>query len=122
MLLRSELYDLAEALDDRFKQLGGIEYLDESITYRRQLERFNRCPIGDDKRSSYLNDLAYALHDRFMQLGGLEDLEEAITYHRQALALRPDNSTFLDNLAYAVSTRFEQLGGMEDLEDRKSVV
>ena len=87
LLLESQLCNLANALYDRFEQLGGMEYLEESVTYFRQLQRFNRCPIRDDYRSAYLNGLAYAIHTRFEQLGGMEDLEEAITCHRQALAL-----------------------------------
>jgi hypothetical protein len=121
LLLESRLYNLSNALYDRFQQLGGIEYLEESIAYYRQLEWFNRCPIGDRNRSTSLNRLGNALTTRFEQLGGIEDLEEAITCHRQALALRPhghpDRSSSLNNLANAVSTRFQHLGGMEDLEE-----
>ena len=69
LLLMSRLYDLSDALYDRFMQLGGIEYLEESISYYRQLERFNRCPIGDRNRSITLNQLGNALIARFMHLG-----------------------------------------------------
>ena len=34
---------------------------EESITHYRQLERFNRCTIGDHNRSAYLNNLASAM-------------------------------------------------------------
>ena len=51
LLLGSKLNNLASALYDRFEQLGGIEYLEESITYYRQLERFDRFPIGDNRRT-----------------------------------------------------------------------
>ena len=64
------LDDLSCALYHRFQQLGGIEYLEESINCWRQ--GFNLCPIQDLNRSE--------------QLG---DSEEAITgtCHRQAVAL-----------------------------------
>ena len=79
--------DLSDALYDRFRQLGGIEYLEESITYYRQ--GFHLCTIGDPNCSASLNNLADALLTRFKQLGKKEDLEEAITCHHEALALRP---------------------------------
>jgi tetratricopeptide (TPR) repeat protein len=111
--------DLSNALFDRFQQLGGIEYLEESITYYRQ--QINLYPIGNPCRPSRLNNLAIIVCTRFEQLGRMEDLEEAITCHREALALcphgHPDHLSSLSNLGGAVSTRFEQLGRMEDLEE-----
>ena len=111
------LNDLSNALYHRFEQQGGIEYLEESITYFRQ--GLNLCPIWDPKRSVFLNNFATAMTTRFEQLGRMDDLEEAITCHRQSLALRPhghpDHSLYLDNLATAVFTRFQQLGRMDDL-------
>ena len=99
--------------------LGGIQYLEESISCWRQ--SLNLCPIEDPIHSFLLNNFAAAVSTRFDQLGRMEDLEEAITCHRQALVLRPhghpDRSSSLNNLANAVSTRFEQLGRMEDLEE-----
>ena len=121
LLLSTRLRDLSNALYDRFEQHGGIEYLGEAITHYRQLERFNRYPIGDHNRLTTLSNLAIAVQTRFNQLGNLDDLEEAITCYRQALALRshghPNHSDSLNNLADALSTRFEQLGGIEDLEE-----
>ena len=84
---RQMLDDLSNALYHCFQQLGGIEYLDESITLRRQ--SLNLCPIGDPNRSVILNNFAAAMTDRFKQLGRTEDLEEAIACCRQALALQP---------------------------------
>ena len=84
--LRLLLDNLSNALYDRFRQLGGIAYLEESIAYYHQT--FDLCPIGHPDRSSSLNNLATAVSTRFEQLGGMEDLEEGITCHRQALALR----------------------------------
>ena len=112
------LNDLSYALYNRFQQLGGEEYLEESITYYRQ--RLNLCPIGDPNHSASLNNLGCAVTTRFQHLGRIEDLEEAITCHRQALTLFPQRhpyrSNSLNNLASAMSTRFEQLGGLDDLE------
>ena len=113
------LDDLSCALYDRFQKLGGIEYLEESITYYRQALALR--PHGHLNRSSSLNNLASAVFTRFEQLRRMEDLEEAIACHRQALVLRPhghlNRSSSLNNLASAVFTRFEQLGRMEDLEE-----
>ena len=118
MLFRS-LNDLSNALCDRFEQLGGIQYLEESITCSRQ--SLNLCPIGDPNRSVFLNNFAIAITKRFQQLGRMEDLEEAIICHRQALTLlpygHPDRSSSLNNFASAVCTRFQQSGRMEDLEE-----
>ena len=113
------IIDLASALFDRFQQQGGIEYLEESITYYRQ--SLNLHPIGNFNHSTILSNLANAVSTRFHQLGGMENLEEAITYYRQALALEPHGHprrpSTLNNLAIAASTRFRQLGGMKDLEE-----
>ena len=116
-LLRVWLDDLSKALYDRFRQLGGIEYLEESITYWRQ--SLNLCPITHPNRSDFLNNFATAMTTRFEQSGRMDDIEEAITCHRQVLTVRPDpnRSSSLDNLANAVSTRGKQLGKMEDLEE-----
>ena len=113
------LIDLSNALYHRFEEIGGIEYLEESITCFR--EGLNLCPIGNPNRSYCLNNFATAILTRFhwQQLGRMEDLEEAITSHRQALALRPhghpDRSFSLTNYASAMCTRFQQLGRMDDL-------
>ena len=110
------LEDLSKALYDRFLRLGGIEYLEESITCCRQ--RLNLCPIGDPNRTVFLNNFAITVWTRFEQLGGMEDLDEAISCHRQVLALFPHcDPISLNNLANAVSTRFRQLGRMADLEE-----
>ena len=113
------LDDLSNALYHRFQQLGGIEYLEESITCWRQ--SLNLCAIGDPNHSVLLNNFASALTTRYQQLGRMVDLEEAITCLRQAIALlphgHPNRSESLNYLANAVYTRFQQLGRTEDLED-----
>jgi len=113
------VFDLSNALFNRYLRLGGIEYLDESITYYHQ--EIDLCPTWSSLRPGCLNNLANAVLTRFEHLGRMEDLEEAITCHREALSLRPHGhprcSSSLNNLAGAVSTRFEQLGKMEDLEE-----
>ena len=113
------LMDLSNALYDRFEQLGGIEYLDESITSYRQM--INLSAIGSSDHIMCLNNLAVFVGSRFDELGRMEDLEEQIACHRQVLALLPqghrDRSTFFNNLAVALCTRFDQLGKMEDLDE-----
>ena len=107
------LNDLAIAVSTRFEQLGGMENLEESITYHRQALALR--PHGHPDRPSSLDNLAYAMSTRFQQFGRMENLEEAITCHRQALAvLPPDCSYPRHNLAIAVFTRFKQLGRMEE--------
>ena len=97
----------------------GIEYLEESITYCRQLESFNRFPIGDNRRAYYLTNLGAAVSLRFRQLGAIEDMEEVIACYRQALALRPhdhpDRSFSLCHLGLDMTHRFKQLGSYDDL-------
>jgi tetratricopeptide (TPR) repeat protein len=120
---RCQLLDvLSNALYNRFQQLGGIEYLEESITCWRQ--GLDLCPIGDPNRLFIFDNFASGpvpWATLFQQLGRMEDLEEAITCHRQALALLPDGhpgrSFSLNNPAIAVSTRFQQLGRTVDLEE-----
>ena len=113
------LMDLSNALYDRFEQLGGIEYLEESIAYYRQM--INLTAVGSSDRTYCLNNLAVFVGSRFDELGRMEDLDEQIACHRQVLALLPqghrDHSTSFSNLAVALSTRFDQLGKMEDLEE-----
>ena len=56
-------------MSTRFKQLGGMEDLEEAITcYRQALSLF---PQGNPDRSYSLSDLAGALLTRFEQLGGM---------------------------------------------------
>ena len=114
--------DLSGALFNRYRQLGRMECLEESITSSRQgIDAIDLCPIWKPHRSAFLNNLGIAVHTRFEQSGRMEDLEEAISCHREALALRPhghpDHSGSLSSLGSVLSTRFQQLGKIEDLEE-----
>ena len=113
------LNNLSNALYNRYEQLGGIEYLEESITYSRRALALR--PHDHPNYSISLDNLATAFSTRFEQLGQMQDLEEAITLHRQALALQPhghpNRSISLNNLALSVWIRFQQLGRREDLEE-----
>jgi hypothetical protein len=53
------VFDLSNALFNRYQQLGGIEYLEESITCYRQ--GIDLCPIWSSLRPDVLNNLANAL-------------------------------------------------------------
>ena len=86
---------LFQPLYNRFKQLGGIEYLEESITCWHQ--GLNLCPIGDPDRSMYLNNIGAAVAARFNQLGRMEDLEEAIT----CLVSHPDPMGIFIDMGYS---------------------
>jgi hypothetical protein len=69
---RFQLLDLSNALYDRFQQLRGIEYLEESITCCRQ--GLKLCPIGDPNRSHFLNNFATAITTRFVQIRRMNHL------------------------------------------------
>ena len=110
------LNDLSDALYYHFRELGGIEYLEESINHV-----FKFQPIGDPNHSTTLNNLVTAVSTCFKQLGRMKDLEEAITCHHQALSLQPQGhpncSYSLSNLVTDMSTHFKQLGRKDDLEE-----
>src|SRR5260221_13475660 len=100
--------DLSGALFSRYRQLGGMEYLEESITSSRQgIDAIDLCPIWKPHRPAFLSNLGIAVYTRFEQSGRMEDLEETISCHREALALRPhghpDRSGSLTSLGTAVS-------------------
>ena len=113
------LSDLAAVLSARYKQLGGVEHLDEAIVLGR--EALDLRPQGHPGRSMSLNILAAVLSARYKQLGGVEHLDEAIVLNREALDLRPqghpDRSMSLKNLADDLYTRYEQFGWVEDLDE-----
>ena len=102
------LNDLSTALYNRFEQLGGIEYLEESITCWRQI--LNLYSIEDPNRLVSLSNFAAAIITRFKQLGRTDDLEESPSSNCSPTSR---SSSFLLNLANAVFTRFQQSGRME---------
>ncbi|KAG2099292.1 CHAT domain-containing protein [Suillus discolor] len=110
------LHELAQAVEARFDQHGGIDDLDASIQLRR--EAVSLCPEGHADRDTYLNNLAFSLVSRFKHQGNHNDLDGAISLHEAALHLRPVGHEFRDyslgNLGVALVDRFKE---REDIED-----
>ncbi|KAG1724957.1 CHAT domain-containing protein [Suillus paluster] len=113
------LNNLANSLQDRFKQRGVLSDLDEAIELHRAALLLR--PPGHSDRSMSLNNLAVSLRGRFKQRSVLSDLDEAIELHRAALLLRPpghsDRSMSLNNLAISLQDRFKQRGVLSDLDE-----
>src|SRR5258705_11263865 len=51
--------DLSDALFNRYKKLGGIKYLEESITYYRQ--GIDLCPVWNPRRPFVVHNLGTAM-------------------------------------------------------------
>ena len=109
--------NLAVHLSARYKQLGGIDDLNEAITLDRDTLALH--PPGHPGRPMSLNNLANHLSCRYKQLRGVDDLN--VELERDALVLcpprHPDRSWILNNLAAHLHTRFTQLGGIDDLSE-----
>ena len=108
---------LANTLHIRYKQLGGIDDLNEAIVLAR--DALSLCPPGHPARSMSLSNLADHLSSRYDKLGGIDDTNEAIVLTQEALSLRPlghpDRSVSLNYLANRLVSRYDQLGGTDDL-------
>ncbi|KDR74898.1 hypothetical protein GALMADRAFT_566661 [Galerina marginata CBS 339.88] len=121
--LAMSLNNLGWALQNRFKQQGAANDLDEAISMHREALLLRTAPHPD--RSTSLNNLANTLQNRFKQQGATNDLDEAISLHRETLLLcpapHPDHSSSLNNLANSLQTRFEQWGTANDLDEAISL-
>ncbi|KAG2151292.1 hypothetical protein DEU56DRAFT_908150 [Suillus clintonianus] len=115
----ASLYNLANSLQNRFKQRGVPSDLDEAIELHRAALLLR--PPGHPDRSACLDNLATGLQTKFKERGVQSDLDEAIELHRAALLLRPpgrpDRSASLNNLAAGLQNRFEQRGVPSDLDE-----
>ncbi|KAG1841629.1 CHAT domain-containing protein [Suillus tomentosus] len=110
------LHELAEAVEQRFKECGSIVDLDECIQHRR--EAVSLCSEGHSERNIYLNNLACSLQSRFDHLGNSHDIDEAIPLYEEALYRYPGDETrgySLNNLGLALLTRFKQRGDVNDI-------
>jgi hypothetical protein len=76
---------LAYWLDQRFRETGSLELLEEIITLN--YEALSLHPAGHPNRGILCNNLANALQDRYKTTGVTALLDEAITLHREALSL-----------------------------------
>ncbi|KAI6021982.1 hypothetical protein EDC04DRAFT_2520424, partial [Pisolithus marmoratus] len=77
------LDNLADSWYERFRRLGGVEGLEETIFLRRSALQFT--PPGHQERYVSLINLANSLHERFTKAGTLADLDEIITFRHAAL-------------------------------------
>ena len=103
----------------RYKQLGAIQDLDESINLGREV--LDLHPQGHHDQPMSLHNLADGLSLRYKQLGAMQDLDESIILGREALDLcpqgHPDRSMPLNNLADFLSFRYKQRRAMLDLDE-----
>jgi tetratricopeptide (TPR) repeat protein len=115
------LFNVANALVERFRQDGHLADLDEAVEMTR---RATDAPGGGPLREARCcSTLAHALTLRFRKAGRPEDIEQAIDAGRRSIALvaarNPERSGFLARLGDALRTRFELTG---DPNDRAAAV
>ena len=93
------LFNLARSLTDGFKEIAGIEDLEEAIALNRQA--LAHPPTGHPDRHWSLCELARCLHDRYNKLTSVADLDEAITLSRAGLDFdgHPDRSYSFHDLS-----------------------
>ncbi|KAF8440054.1 CHAT domain-containing protein [Boletus edulis BED1] len=106
------LNKIASRLSTRYKQLGRVVDLNDTIALRR--EGLELRLQGHPDRSTSLNNLAVHLSTRYDQLGAMADLDDAIV-----LAEKHSNFAHKDTpiAPLDLSTRYNQLGAMADLDD-----
>ncbi|KAJ7090662.1 CHAT domain-containing protein [Mycena epipterygia] len=113
----SWLNNLGNSLLSRFKQLGGLDDLSQSVL--RLEAALTLTPDHHLAKPSLLNNLGNSLLCHFEQFGGLEDLNQSVLKFETAVALipegHPDKPSLLNNLGNSLLRRFERLGGLDDL-------
>ncbi|KAI6042963.1 hypothetical protein EDC04DRAFT_868789 [Pisolithus marmoratus] len=113
------LFDLAEALYQRFEKDHEIDDLNEAITFYR--DALELRAVENDDRSLTFHQLALCLVNRYGKLGVVDDLEEAIILGRAALDLRPSGHpgrhVSLINVACDLRKRFTKKAAIRDLEE-----
>lgn len=116
---RAELiFQLANALEDKFEETRSPGLLDEAIQLREEL--IKAYPHGHPRRGGALSNLANALNNLYELTGNLVPLQEAIRLHGEALDLSPDGDlnrdAILNNLALSLDNLYERTGDLEALE------
>ncbi|KAI6024607.1 hypothetical protein BKA83DRAFT_424790 [Pisolithus microcarpus] len=115
------LYNLADALYERYENEEEIDDLNEAITLHRDALELRPVENEEGHRSDSLISLTHCLYRRYRKLGAVDDLEEAIAFGREALALRPpghrDRDVSLNNLGVSLWTRFEKQAEVCHLEE-----
>ena len=117
----SALYNLAKALQKRFRETGSMTDLEEAILLHHESLSFR--PIPHPNRYKSLIDLARALGDRFAKTGAMTDLDEAISMARESLSLspHPHRLVVLKNLAYYLEVWCRENGSHSDFEELTSL-
>jgi hypothetical protein len=109
--------NLGNSLLIRFKRLGDLEDLNQSIQVFEETARL--APDSHPDMPYWLNNLGNSLFCQFEQLGDLEDLNRSISVLEVAVKLTPDSHpnmpSLFNTLGNSLSCRFEQLGDLEDL-------
>jgi tetratricopeptide (TPR) repeat protein/CHAT domain-containing protein len=108
---------ISELLHKRYKNLGVLEDLDDSIAYcRRAIEIMAH---DDEDYITMIACRASLLDDRFDRCRRDLDLDEAIASYRQAIKIAPADysklPSWLNKLAISLRQRFTRYGEAEDL-------
>lgn len=110
------LFNLAVALQTRFKSTGLPADLDQVIT--RLSEAVDAAPADHPDRHRYLSSLANELGTRFQRTGRPADLDRAITVFGEAIDVAPANDPrrhhYLFNLGNSLALRFQRTGQQAD--------
>ncbi|KAF8214607.1 CHAT domain-containing protein [Mycena galopus ATCC 62051] len=109
------LIAFGSALCDRFKQLGDVEDINDSV------EALQKSPTNSavPPRSRVLKILGISLLRRFERLGALADLNRSLSALGKSNDLtpsgHPDKPEILNELGMALIRRFQRLGDVDDL-------
>ncbi|KAI5982336.1 hypothetical protein EDD15DRAFT_150556 [Pisolithus albus] len=115
------LFNLADALYERYEEELKIHDLNEAITLHRDALELRPVENEEGHRSKSLHCLTFCLYYRYRELGTVDDLNEAITLGREALALcptgHPHHDRSLHNLGVFLRRKFEKQAEACDLEE-----
>ncbi|WP_446685426.1 hypothetical protein [Kibdelosporangium aridum] len=113
------LFNLGNALEERFKRSGDPDDLDAAIA--AYSEAADTAVLEDSSLPDLLAAVSRMLMIRFEAGGSRTDLDAAISTLRDALAVtpptHPDRHGMLSAVGLLLRDRFELTGGLDDLED-----
>jgi DNA-directed RNA polymerase subunit N (RpoN/RPB10) len=103
---------LANALRDRYNQIGQVGMLEEAVGLGR--EAVGLCSSGHPYRADSCVNLGKSLRTQYEQSGEAALLQEAIILQREALSLcptgHPTRAASCGNLANSLGTQYQQSG------------
>jgi hypothetical protein len=110
------LFNLSNALKNRFMHSGSRRDLDEAVEIGRNSVS---AGIADPNRGALLGNLALVLRTRFESFGDDVDLDEALALSREAARNPKDRNhvAVLQTLATVLRTRYSHLGNLADLDE-----